>query len=331
MKPNDATAKAAGLILFLVYETEKIPEVLEELRAFIQRCGGVDWTLVQIDNRSPETPWTKTGEEEFQGYVVGGDNSSREFSGWDLAWRESQRHLDTPFEIVVLVNDALKNSKDCTQLRVADQRLIRCLLRWPAVAGWIDTYARVSPEPIDTLFYPMRLRGLPSRRWVCTTFVIFSRPVFEAVQPLVRVTEADGLYYPEYQGEAFSADCGLSPAYQQFLIQHQTRVWRRCYTLDAETYGLFREKTRMILHEGLLGARLEKTSAKWIDFTVAGRRPTRPGFFAKRLQKSDRLWFHYIVLMSSLKSFAEIARAAWVYYRGRLRRGPKGPESTGGK
>lgn len=331
MNASDSKPKAAGLILFLTYETEKVPEVREELIAFMRRCGGVDWTLVQIDNRAPETPWTKTGENEFHAFIVGGDNSSQEFSGWDRGWQEAQRHLETAFDIVVLVNDALKNSKDCSQLRAADQRLMRCLLRWPAVAGWIDTYARVSPEAIDTLFHPMRLRGMPSRRWVCTTFVIFSRAVFEAVLPLVRVTEADGLYFPEYQGEAFTPDCGLNPAYQQFLIQHQTRVWRRCYTLDAETYGLFREKTRMILHEGLLGARLAKTGVKWIDFSVACRMPLQPDFFARRLQKSERLWFHYIALMSSLKSFAEIACAAWRHYRDRLRRGLRGPESTGGK
>ena len=315
--------KHKGLILFQCYDPEKAADVRSELVKVIETCTNTNWYLVSIDNSDESLPWKEIQKRPFREYVVGGDNSFHDFSAWDKGWKEASGRLGDEFDVIITVNDALKNSKPHEQLRFLNNTMVIYLANWNAILGWVDTYSRVSPDPIDVVTRPMRLFGRNSRRYVTSTFIAYSRDVFLRVIPLVQFTEMDKMYYPTFEGRAFRDDCGLGIEYQNFLLAHQSRKWYRRYELNADTYDLFKSKTRMIINENLLGTRIIATGAKLINFYELARGSKWKAKTLKRLQPYDQRRFLALSLMCDLYSWREIKRASIAYYRGKLGLGPK--------
>jgi hypothetical protein len=267
-----------ALILFLIYDPEKTERVRNALYEITERCASVDFTLVEIDNADTDLPWMELGSEPVKRYCVGGDNSAQEFTGWDFGWRQATEILGTGFDIVLVTNDALLNSKDINQLSVVDDQLLHVLVRHGMVAGWVDTFARVYPDPVNTLTAPYRIFGDVTRQWLCSCFMLIPLDVFATVFPLTRLTDSSSLYNEDFSQGIFQRDCGLSEGYQDFLITHQSRVWmrngKRGYQINRETFDKFRAKTRSIINEHLLGIRLRKAGCPLLSLpALYGMKP----------------------------------------------------------
>ncbi len=310
--------KHKGLILFACYDEEKADEVYVLLRKLIETCTATNWYLVRIDNNQEDLPWSEVQKRPFREYSLGGDNLFHEFSAWDKGWNEASKRLGDEFDLIIIVNDALKNSKPYEQLSFMNNTMVRYLANWDAAVGWVDTFSRVSPDPIDAIARPMRIFENKSRCYVTTTFIAFSRRVFLDVVPLLRVTDVDSMYYPRYEGRAFRPNCGLGVEYQNFLLAHQSRKWYRRYELDADTYDLFKRKTLMIINEGYLGCRIIATKAKLINFYELARKSKWKAKTLKRLEPFDQRRFLFMSLMSDLYSWREIKRSSIAFYRKKL-------------
>jgi len=287
-----------GLILFVEWDCNRSARVRKELDAFMARCAAVEWTLVRIDNADPDLAWSEVGSAAGRAYRVGGDNSSGEFSGWDKGYAQARERLGDDADVVVIVNDALLNSKPVEQIAAIDNEVLEYLVRWDGVAGWLDNYCDVSPEPLDILATPMMLFGHTSRWWFCTTFLVVSAGVWRRVSPLAQAPDEEVLYFEAYDGRAFRADCGLNEMYQRFLLMHQSQVWRTRYALTAATYPLFKSKTRMILNEHLLGCRLAETGATPIDLKAVYRMSDRQRRRARLLRRAAYVRFRYLGYIS---------------------------------
>ena len=75
-----------ALILFLEYDENKTSRVIPVLEQIIERCNNINFTLVHINNRYTKLSWQLLRTEPLIEYLVGGDNSCHEFSGWDKGW-----------------------------------------------------------------------------------------------------------------------------------------------------------------------------------------------------------------------------------------------------
>ncbi len=299
-----------GLVLFLTYDRAKAVRAREFLSACLGRWRGLDWTVVEIDNQQCERPWEPAAAAAGRWFTVGGDNDCAEFSGLDRGWHESARRLGEDFDFILLTNDALLNSKPADQVERLEEELIRQAVSGGVAIGWIDTFARVSPRPLDTCLKPMRLLGRPLRRWLCSAFLILPLAVFRRVIPLAAVSDTAAIY-GDFE-RPFRSGCGLSRNYQQFLLDHQARKWYRRYRLSAETFPTFKAKTRSIINEHLLAVRLLATGADWLDLGAAARErkanPTAPPDLRRLLVASTRQWR------------GEVKRSAIQYYKGLLGR-----------
>jgi hypothetical protein len=313
------------LILFLQYDEQKSERVFPVLRQIIKRCNQISFTLVHIDNLHSHTAWELVRTEPFEEYTVGGDNRCHEFSGWDKGWNLAREKIDEPFHVVITANDALLNSKPTHELDCISNQLLDYVAQNEAVVGWVDTFSRVSPDPIDMLFRPMSVFGHSVRLWVSTCFIVFSSCVFEAVAPLTSFLDTDRVYHRHFEEGVFRPHCGLSPGYQEFLLRHQSAVWsNRQYVLSAETFRRFQSKTRSIINESLLGHRISRTGARMLDLATlcsySTRRRAAP--FARVcecLEHQLGLQYRMVALLSLARSAKEICASSKDYYFARIR------------
>lgn len=273
---DDQRASARVLVLYLTFDEQKKQNVRGVLSAFFDRLSETSFTVVEIDNADETLGWAHAPGDwwDCPAYVVGGDNTAHEFTGWDKGWKEATERLGADFDVVLMVNDALANSKPLAALDAIDSGLIRELSATNTVLGWVDTFSRVHPEAIDTVFSPMRLWGRACRKWLCTTFFMTSAKTFARLTPLTTVDAFDELFSDDPENP-FRSDAPLSANYRDFLYTHQTRVWKRGdqrgYALDHESLPLFKNKVRNIINEHALGAKLWRLGVGHVNLAIFDR------------------------------------------------------------
>ena len=119
MPSHDDRLQGAGdrafrvLVLFLTFDPEKTKGVRAVLGDFFKAREGIEFTVVEIDNANEQREWQSASTEGWpcRAFAVGGDNTAHEFTGWDRGWREVRARLPETFDVVLMVNDALANSK----------------------------------------------------------------------------------------------------------------------------------------------------------------------------------------------------------------------------
>lgn len=269
-----------ALVLFLTFDAEKKKDVRTFLGDFFKARQGIDFTVVEIDNADEQLAWQAALEGDWpcRAFTVGGDNAAHEFTGWDRGWREARTRLSEKFDVVLMVNDALANSKPLQALDSIDAGTIRQLPGQNTVLGWVDTFSRVNPEPIDTLATPFRIQGKACRKWLCTTFFMVPEPVFEKLYPVTTFPSLDEIFTRYNPEKPFRASAPLSQDYRDFLYTHQTRVWRRGnkrgYVLDEKTFPLFKNKVRNIINEHALSVKLWNLGVGHVNLAIFDR-PSR--------------------------------------------------------
>ncbi len=271
--------KVRVLVLFLTFDPEKKKNIRTFLGNFFQQRQSIDFTVVEIDNANEADGWSVApdGAWPCEAYTVGGDNSAHEFTGWDKGWREARTRLTRPFDVVLMVNDALANSKPLEALDAIDAGIIRQLPAQNTALGWVDTFSRVNPEPIDLLTHPIRINGKACRKWLCTTFFMVPERVFEKLVPVTSFAGMDDVFTRNDPEKPFLDSAPLSQNYRDFLFTHQTRVWRRGdkrgYVLDETTFPLFKNKVRNILNEHALGVKLWEQGVGHVNLAIFDRPP----------------------------------------------------------
>ncbi len=320
--PGTVTHKATRvLVLFLTFDREKKARVRKALSDFFSAHDALSFTVVEIDNADVEAPWTPASEGRWpcEAFQVGGDNRAHEFTGWDHGWREAQTHLPQQWDLVLVVNDALMNSKPLAALDALDADLIAQLAKQNTVLGWVDTFARVNPDPLDTIRHPMRLYGEPCRKWLCTTFFLAPAKIFAAISPMTSVTELDDLFVRTGAMAPFRADAPLSENYRKFLLDHQRRVWKRDdkrgYELNEETFDLFRAKVRNIVNEHRLGVKFWRTGVNHINLAIFDRRPRGLGLDTNNPPRNPLLRTLKLRVLSQWQLLREIAPPALERWR----------------
>ena len=193
---------------------------------------------------------------------VGGDNTLREFSGWDrgIAWLE-RRYAPAAGSIFVLANDTVVRADKHD--RVRDIPADRVAAAWNgALVGWIDEYPRA-----------VELFGLALRQWIDTSLVLAERHTLAAVRPLARPF-ADELLFADDWRRVFREPSPLSGNYRAFLRTYffGERIdgefehgWYAQEPLTEHNFEAFKIKLRCIFCEHLLSARARALRIPLID------------------------------------------------------------------
>jgi len=246
------------LTILVRYGTELYPHAEEHVAEIYRRqMPGVARDVVVVDNALP-SGYVEPGDHRL---VIGGDNTFREFSGFDRALQHLAGDL-WQYDLVHFVTEAF-HTLYVDYLARFDTALLEAIVGRAVCVGHIDCYN----QPIEIL-------GFLSQHWIRTCFFYMSPGDARALGSCV--TLRDGA--PFFSGDPaapFRADAPLSRRYQEYLIDWITGqdigqgvTWHSSFGLTPETLPSFERKAMYsIMNEHLLGIRLRAMGCRVTDVT----------------------------------------------------------------
>ncbi|MBX9768998.1 MAG: hypothetical protein K2X47_17115 [Bdellovibrionales bacterium] len=187
--------------------------------------------------------------------LIPGNNESRDFSGYDCGIRWLQKaYPPTKNTTWVFANDTFHRDLGPETLKFFKKNIIDFGLRTRSFVGYEDRY----PQPVSIF-------GLPLQRWIRTHFFMLSDQALAGVLPLA-VPFEDSDIFGTHPKHFFKQPSPLSENYQRYLMTwlfgrkdpkgEFSAVWRSAEALTSRNFHDFKAKTRAILSEHYLSARL---------------------------------------------------------------------------
>lgn len=186
--------------------------------------------------------------------IIQGDNSNREFSGWDKAvgLLDERGNLgDTT--TIVLANDTFHLNYREQYLQFFGPRTTGGKARKGRLVGYVDSYPR------ETLLF-----GLPLKCWIRTSIVICSWKSLRKLLPL-SLPVPDSEIFSNDPDEIFLPSAELSPNYREYLKTwlfqpHSSELefqdsWHSKSDINESNFDFFKDKARSILAEHFFSAR----------------------------------------------------------------------------
>jgi len=238
------------LVLFVQYDTAKYPQAYERLEAYLAALPAIRWVVFRIDNARPFNCLESTGKDR---YSLGGDNADWEFSGWRLGLEQAERAAPE-YDGVLFVNDSFEVSEPSLLDGLSSFRLkLFMLLNMPL-------------GNVDYLLKDETVLNIKIRKWIRTNCFILSGKTVKKLGNMVSVNEAllDTFIDKDYNGEYFKKNAEISQGLQRRIVAWLSREWHSRFIIEND-WELFRNKTRAMLNEWLLGSRLYEISPVIID------------------------------------------------------------------
>jgi hypothetical protein len=203
--------------------------------------------------------------------LIGGDNSSWEFSGWDRGIQFIGTEIGR-FDFVHFATDAFEQF-DAEFPAWVNVSMLEALRFGPAVAGHIDFYNE-----------PASLFGQAMEYWIRSSFFFLRPSEVEALGSLVSVQDRSGLFTGD-PSHPFREDSPVSSKLAGYLRDWLTGEglgqgvqWHSRFELNADTLAHFEAKAVAILNELLLSRRLQSigcwmADVTWVQGVLDGRVP----------------------------------------------------------
>jgi hypothetical protein len=236
-------------IVYLTFGQKRVKDDLNDLKKLVMHQMGAQQKpyVVIVDNASEVL---KETQKEDNVFLIAGDNSCHEFSGYDkgLNFLLSQNiSLETP---VIIANDTFSTNYGNEYLNKFNQARYEQMLNKEGLMGWMDAF----PQEVSLFSFKFK-------EWIRTSFIVGKLKLFRSLQPLALKTPDEYIFSKNYR-EFFSEDCPLDKRYQGYLknwlflknqkpsdFQHE---WHSKQALTAANFDKFKIKTRCILSEHLL-------------------------------------------------------------------------------
>lgn len=238
-----------GVTKFATAESE-----LSEL--FRHQLPHIECDVVVVDNA------LRAGEVERRPgrVVVGGDNSAREFSGFDSGLRHVGENIWN-YDLVNLTTSAFRQLY-ADYLERFRQEVLVAIAGRPVCLGHIDCYN----EPITVM-------GCPSQHWVRTSCLFLPPTEVKILGSMVSTRERD-MWFSGDPSSPFRSDAPLSAGYQGLIVGWLTGkdigqgvTWHSRIDLDEDNLPEFEQKALAILNEHLFALRLRASGCSVIDVT----------------------------------------------------------------
>jgi hypothetical protein len=192
---------------------------------------------------------------------VTGDNTLREFSGWDrgITWLE-RRYAPAPESIIVLANDTVVRADKHDRVRDIPPDRVAAASDG-ALVGWIDEYPRT-----------FELFGLTLRQWIDTSLVLAEWRTLVALLPLAQPLD-DSVFADDWR-IIFREPSPLSTNYRGYLKtyffgEHIDREfehgWYAQEPLTEHNFPAFKLKLRCVFCEHLLSAHARARGIPLVD------------------------------------------------------------------
>lgn len=192
--------------------------------------------------------------------LVGGDNSRREFSGWDAGLKLVGARL-AEYDLVHLVTETF-NTDYRHYLGLVTPKMLALAAEWGACVGHVDAYPR-----------EVSLFGVRSRAWIRSCFLLAPRRAIQSLGSLV-TTDGSGNFFSQDPQHPFGPGAPIDAQYQQYLWQWLTggdgsaaeiNSHRDSFRLTPETFERFKAKAVACVNEHALSVRLRGAGFPTLD------------------------------------------------------------------
>ena len=192
---------------------------------------------------------------------ISGDNTWREFSGWDrgLGWLDAV-YAPRPESALLLANDTVQRAHWREYLEGTDSARVREALARGGLCGKTDAYPR-----------EVELFGLRVQRWLRSAFMVATATVVDRLRPFA-LPFAERQIFASDPLELFRRPSPLDANYQGYLRswllgepgELQSR-WHAAAPLSSGNAAELRGKARAILCEHHLSARASALGLPLVD------------------------------------------------------------------
>ena len=274
------------LSIFVRHGTVRYPGAEAALADLFRRqLPDVDRDVVIVDTAL--TPGDVRSTRE--GTVIGGDNSAREFSGFDAGLAHVGDNL-RQYDFINLATSAFRELYRGYLERFQPAVLATAAGR-PVYLGHIDCYNE-----------PIQINGSTSQHWIRTSCVFLPPALVSSLGTLVS-TGGRERWFSGDPSRPFRADAPLSANFQELIIDWLTGkdigqgvTWHSRMSLDDRDLAAFEQKALSILNEHLLSLRVRAAGSSTIDVTwlsgvLARRRPSEVAWetpWSQQLAQRDR-------------------------------------------
>lgn len=240
------------LVLFLQYDTKKYPESFEKACIYIEkiRCSKI---YIIIDNAHENKDTKKIN---YNTYIIGGDNSAWEFSGWDKGLEFANKN-DIDYDIVLFVNDAFFAYGWSILENAATYKLANITKNHEAFMGQLDTKG-----------YPMKIYGKNVSSWICSNAFFMHKKILNLLDKITSVVENDLNYflYKSFNESYFLPNAPLDENYKNMARNWLTKEWHSKIIVSEKNWGFFRKKVQAMLNESLLTSRIRSLGFEIISY-----------------------------------------------------------------
>jgi hypothetical protein len=243
-------------VLYLLYPngpSYQRQKPIRALRQIVDRLPGSK-SIVFIDNSIPRQAPTQIAENEF---VLGGDNTYLEFSGWQKGL-EFVHERGLMGEVCLFANDTLLN-ESIFHRRLVDAAALRCAVKYNAMVGK-QMITRVAGE----------IFGNPLIPYIRTHLFMLPSRVLERLGSLLSLDARaiDQMFLATYDPAVplFRADAPISKTIRDFVTSHLHRSWYRKMPYTAEHFDELRAKAISILNAFLLSMRVYQMGYPLISY-----------------------------------------------------------------
>ena len=255
------------LTILARFGTATYPGAEEQINEIFRRqMPTIERSVVVVDNALPRE-FSEPGERRV---VIGGDNTSREFSAFDRALDYVGAEI-SQYDLVHFATSAF-NQLYTDYLARFDTALLSAVATRPACVGHIDCYN----EPVEIL-------GFQSQHWIRTCFFFLPPTEVRLLGTLTTVRKPE-VFFSATPGAPFRTDAPLSEKYREYITSWlsgrdigQGVAWHSSFALSEDTRLSFEGKAVAIMNEQLLGVRLRAMGCQLIDVTwlstMLGRGP----------------------------------------------------------
>ena len=163
-------AKSVHLaVVYVEYDRKKdasSDKVFSLLQGYLSAIAKCQITYIRVDNRYEDMPVSRSASNV---YLVGGDNSFREFSGWQRGLTTLDT-IDCRYDLILITNEMfLKPGPSFLQDYATKQLLTKALSDHKIIGR------------IDTSFKDYQLFGYDVSSWLCTNCIFIPKKAAEAL------------------------------------------------------------------------------------------------------------------------------------------------------
>ncbi len=245
------------LSLFIRHGDVNYGGAYQALMALYATLPGIQIDSVLIDTDLPAGFEAHLG---LQSLLMAGDNSRREFSGWDSALARFRGDL-SKYDLVHLITSAFQNEYNGFYPLVSREMLDYIYQTPNVMMAHLDAY----PERV-------RLFGRGFQTWGCSKF-LFARPSdLLALGSIVGPFDKTNFFDTEGK-TPFRDDAPLSKNYANYLTDWLTGKglphgkWHSVFRYQDETVAKFQSKALSIIDEHSFSMRIRESGIRIVDFT----------------------------------------------------------------